>query len=68
MTDPMQITSWLRAGLGAGHVGAPWEGLFPRYVWHRVQGVCYEGRLVNREAGEYKGDEVEISEFPAAIS
>lgn len=68
LTDPAAITSWLRAGLQAGHIGAPWEGQFPRYVWHRVDGVCYEGRLVNRDAGEYKGYEIGISEFPEAMS
>lgn len=68
LDDPTEITSWLRAGIEAGQVGAPWEGLFPRYVWYRVEGACYEGRLVNRGAGEYKGYEVETSEFPEAIA
>lgn len=64
LSDADEITSWLRAGLAAGQVGAPWEGRFPRYVWYRVEDVCYEARLVNRHAGEYKGWSVEVSEFP----
>jgi hypothetical protein len=67
LTDPDQITAWLRAGIEAGLVGHPWEGDFPRYVWFRVNTVCYEGRLVNREAGEYKGYALADDESPAGI-
>ena len=38
-----------------GATGAPWEGGFPRYVWYKHGETVFEGRLVNRETGEYKG-------------
>ena len=49
--------AWLRAGIESGRTGAPWEGDpgYPRYVWFDEAGVCYEGRLVNRGLGQYKG-------------
>ena len=58
---------WLREGILAGAVGAPWEGDFPRYVWCEKDGVWYEGRLVNREQGTYKGYELKPSELPRGL-
>lgn len=55
LTSAEEITAWLRAAVTAGNIGGPWEGDFPRYVWATAQGVHYEGRLVNREQGWYKG-------------
>lgn len=66
LTDADQITAWLQAGALAGQVGGPWEGDYPRYVWCVVEGTCYEGRLVIREAGEYKGYALTDSECPLA--
>jgi hypothetical protein len=51
----------------SGHVGAPWEGDFPRYVWHREADICYEGRLVNQVSGEYKGYPLESGEWPGVM-
>jgi len=62
-----ELTEWLRAGLRQGTVGAPWEGDFPRYVWHRVGDAVYEGRLVNSGKGEYKGYELTEEETPRGI-
>lgn len=67
LTDAASITSWLRNGIRSGRVGAPWEGRFPRYVWHEVDGVLFEARLVNREAGEYKGYPLDPSERPDGL-
>lgn len=53
--DPAALTEWLQDAICCGQVGGPWEGRFPRYVWLVKDGVCYEGRLVNQELGEYKG-------------
>lgn len=39
------------------------EGGFPRYVWHVQADTCYEGRLINRESGEYKGYPLEGAEW-----
>jgi hypothetical protein len=61
------ITGWLRTGILNGHVSEYWEGDFPRYVWYRDEAVVYEGRLMNREAGTYKGYPLEIDEWPAGI-
>lgn len=62
-----QLTGWLRNAIKSGHVGGPWEGTFPRYVWARHEGVCYEGRLVNRESGEYKGYPLDDQECPEGL-
>ena len=52
----------------SGHVGEPWEGDFPRYVWHRRQRAVYEARLVNRELGEYKGYPLQRGEEPEGLT
>jgi hypothetical protein len=54
--------------MAAGRIGAPWEGDFPRYVWHRRDDVVYEARLVNQEVGEYKGYPLEPGEWPEGLS
>jgi hypothetical protein len=59
-----ELTVWLRAAIIAGDVGAPWEGDFPRYAWIRRDGVLFEGRLVNSEAGWYKGYQLLESQVP----
>lgn len=58
---------WLRSAIRLGAVGAPWEGDFPRYVWHKEGGLVYEGRLVNRQAGTYKGYPLQREEWPDRI-
>lgn len=62
-----KVTRWLRRALGNGMVGAPWEGDFPRYVWHQEGEVVFEGRLTNREAGEYKGYPLQPDEWPEGM-
>ena len=49
------VESWLRSAIEAGHVGTPWEGEFPRYVWVANEEGFFEGRLTNRDQGIYKG-------------
>lgn len=55
--DPAPLTAWLREALRSGQGGELWEGEFPRYVWFRDEetSTVYEGRLVNRAQGQYKG-------------
>ncbi|WP_283137085.1 hypothetical protein [Rhizohabitans arisaemae] len=67
-TDPEEITGWLRKTIANGNIGAPWEGGFPRYAWHRQDDVIYEARLVNRELGQYKGYPLERSEWPERLN
>jgi hypothetical protein len=67
LTDAGEITSWLRAGIAAGLVGYPWRGDFPSYVWCRVEELCYEARLVNRDAGHYKGYALTKHESPEGV-
>lgn len=56
---------WLRRGIEKRQIGEPWEGDFPRYVWYRARdNIVYEGRLVNRDQGEYKGWPLEPHEYP----
>ena len=50
-----QLTEQLAGAIRRGHVGAPWEGEFPCYVWAYIDDICYEGRLVNQVQGQYKG-------------
>lgn len=57
-------------GIGRGFTGGPWEGKspgFPRYVWYKDGATVYEGRLVNREMGQYKGYPLEESEWPSGF-
>lgn len=47
-------------------IGAPWMIDFPRYVWVRREGVCYEAYATNHELGQYKGypmPQVDIPEW-----
>lgn len=63
LADPERLTEWLRIAIRNGDCGGPWESGFPRYVWYREGEQCYEGRLVNSEAGEYKGYPVDCPEW-----
>lgn len=65
--SPERINEWLKQAIRAGAVGAPWEGRFPRYVWYKHGATVLEGRLVNRETGEYKGYPLGREEWPAGI-
>jgi len=62
-----QITRWLRRAIRRGQVSGFWEGEFPRYVWYRNDDIVYEGRLVNREAGWYKGFPLEQDQWPEGL-
>ncbi|MBV9497632.1 MAG: hypothetical protein JOZ54_25580 [Acidobacteria bacterium] len=62
------MTSWLREAITRGAFGTLWEGNFPRYVWFKDGDVVYEGRLINRELGEYKGYPLEQNEWPPELS
>lgn len=65
--EPACIQEWLREAIRVRAVGAPWEGGFPRYVWYKYREIVFEGRLVNRESGEYKGYPLHRDEWPAGI-
>ena len=43
------------------------EGGFPRYVWYKDGGTIFEGRLVNRGSGSYKGYPLGEDEWPDGI-
>lgn len=62
-----QIVAWLRSAILNGQVSDYWEGDFPRYVWHRNGDTVYEARLINRDAGWYKGYPLERSEWPDGL-
>lgn len=61
------VTEWLKEAIRRGVVGGHWEGGFPRYVWFMYEDTVFEGRLVNREAGWYKGYPLNSSEWPAGV-
>ena len=48
------IEQWLRQAVRAGQVG-PWDGGFPRYVWHREGDTIFEARQGSPGSGEYHG-------------
>jgi hypothetical protein len=66
-TQQERLTGWLRESIERGLMGEMMEGRFPRYIWHREGDVVYEGRLVNREQGQYKGYPLLDDEWPEGI-
>ena len=67
ITERNVVTGWLREAIRRGAVGAPWEGGYPRYVWYKTHADVFEGRLVNRGAGHYKGYPLGKDEWPTGI-
>ena len=65
--DKEVVEDWLRSAIRRGAVGAPWEGGFPRYVWRMEGDTVFEGRLVNKGLGEYKGYPLDRDEWPRGI-
>ena len=61
------MNGWLCKALAKGACGR-WEGSFPRYVWYKKESVVYEARLVNSEAGDYKGYPLNEDEWPPNLS
>ena len=61
------LIGWLRTAIKRGATGAPWEGGFPRYVWYKHGATVFEGRLVNRGNGSYKGYPLAAGEWPHGI-
>ncbi len=62
--DRERVQQWLECAVSSGCVGELKEGAFPRYVWYRDTDIVYEGRLVNRGNGEYKGYPLHEDEWP----
>jgi len=62
-----EIENSLRAAVRSGQVGGPWENGLPRYAWNRLDGVCFEARLVNAESGAYKGYPLSAEEAPEGL-
>lgn len=67
LKDANEITKWLREGIKAGNICSFFEGEFPRYVWLKRGTIVYEGRLVNREQGQYKGYPLAPHEYPEGL-
>lgn len=65
--DRHTARAWLRSAIRRGATGAPWEGGFPRYVWYKARAVVFEGRLVNRGNGSYKGYPLHEDEWPEGL-
>lgn len=62
------VTEWLKEAIRRGAVGGVWEGDFPRYVWFLIEDTVFEGRLVNKGAGWYKGYPLSPDEWPPGIA
>ena len=65
--DHARVESWLRKAIRRGAVSELREGGFPRYVWFKGSNAVYEGRLVNRGLGEYKGYPLEPGQEPPTL-
>lgn len=65
--DPEVIRGWLREAIRRGAVAGPWERGFPRYVWYKHGDTVFEGRLMNRGDGSYKGYPLHRDEWPRGI-
>lgn len=64
LNDPDEITGWLRDALEKGDMGGDWEENYPHLVWVRRGDHRFEGRLVNRVLGQYKGYLLDDDEEP----
>lgn len=58
------VLNWLKDAILNSDVSAEFDGEFPRYVWSRVDGRVYEGRLTNAGQGSYKGYPIHDFEAP----
>ena len=67
IVDREVVDGWLRSAIRRGAIGAPWDGEFPRYVWYKWSDIVFEGRLVNRGNGSYKGYPLDRQEWPDGI-
>lgn len=65
--DQQRVQGWLEEAIRRGTVSEHWEGRFPRFVWYKEGRTVYEGRLVNRDQGWYKGYPLAAEESPAGI-
>ncbi len=65
--DQELVTRWLRTAVERGAIGGMKEGDFPRYAWHKEEGIVYEARLENKVLGEYKGYPLNESEWPGGL-
>lgn len=54
----------LQAAIRRRCVSEQFEGAFPRYAWAWLDGRPYIARLINREAGSYKGWPIDENELP----
>ncbi len=61
------LTRWLRTAIRKGVVSELWIGGYPRYVWYKHGDTVYEGMLLNKELGQYKGYPLERDEWPSGI-
>lgn len=65
--DQARVQQWLVAAIRRGTVSEDWEGDYPRYVWYKDGSTVFEGRLVNRTQGWYKGFPLKPTEWPPGI-
>jgi len=65
--DRKMLEEHLQTALAAGQVSAYHEGEFPKQVWCIIDGQAFEGFLINRELGEYKGYPLDAEEWPPGL-
>lgn len=59
-----EVQEVLREAIRAQCVGDVFQSGFPKYVWGWLDDTLYEGRLVNRGQGDYKGYALDPIEYP----
>jgi hypothetical protein len=60
-------TKALREAVARGNVSEAWEDGFPRYVWHRAEGILYEARHTRGPAGLFHAYPIEDIQAPRGL-
>lgn len=68
-TDKAVPEEWLKEALRKGCVDGTMAGDFPKQLWYKDpdSGVVYEGYIVNRVQGSYKGYPIEPDQWPRGL-
>jgi hypothetical protein len=59
-----EATHALRRAIADGQVSEVWEDGFPRFVWHRDNGVTYEARHTRGPVGTFHAYPIEAIQAP----
>lgn len=65
--DRLALEKELKQAIAAGKVSSYHEGEFPKQVWCVIGGQAYEGYLIGRGQGTYKGYPLDEEEWPPGL-